>query len=67
MTVADDVLKFVSLRPGRAEAEIADALFGRKGYQQRVNGVCRLLVAEKKLERRGHGGSGDPYRYHRRA
>ena len=66
MTIGDDILKFVELRPGRTEAEIAAAVIGRKGYQQRVNGDCRLLVDRGLIERRGQGGPGDPYRYYLR-
>lgn len=65
MTVRDDILDEVRRKSGRTEAELAALLFGRRnGYQQRVNSTCRLLVAERELERRGKGGPGDPYTYH---
>jgi hypothetical protein len=66
MTVADDILLLVTTRPGLTEAQIAERLFGRKGYQQRVNSTCRRLVREYRIERRGSGGPGDPFTYQRR-
>ena len=50
--------------PGRTEVELADAIFGRHGYQQRVNGDCSLLVSRRQVERRGADGPADPYRYY---
>jgi hypothetical protein len=49
--------------PGRTEAELAEAIYGDKAYQQRVNGDCRLLVDRGVVERRGTGGPGDPFKY----
>lgn len=59
-----DVLQYlIEKGPGRTEAELAEAIFGKHGYQQRVNGDCNLLVNRGLVERRGHGGHADPYRY----
>lgn len=65
MTISDQVLELVARRSGMSEREIAEHLFGAKAAQQRVNGVCRLLVAEGRLQRHGRGGPGDPFTYSR--
>jgi hypothetical protein len=64
MTVIDDVVALISARPGLTECQIAESLFGRKGQQQRVNPVCRRLLREGRVERRGQGYSQDPFTYH---
>ena len=58
------VLKFlIEKGPGRTEAQLAEAIFGPSGYQQRVNQDCQLLVNRGEVERRGLGGPGQPYTY----
>ena len=65
MTTKSEVLLFlIEHGPGRTEAELANAIFGESGYQQRVNGDCNLLLSRGQVERRGDGGPADPYRYH---
>ena len=64
MSLADDVLELVSRKPGLTERELSLHLFGRGGVQQRVNPICRRLVSERRLERRGAGYSSDPFTYH---
>lgn len=66
MTVKQRVFDLIVARPDLTEAEIAERPFGGSGYQQRVNPVCRELVRELWVERRGSGGPGDPFRYRRR-
>ncbi len=66
MALADDILSLVARNPGLTEAEIAKHLFGRLGYQQRVNSTCRRLIRECRIERRGNGGPGHPFIYHRK-
>ena len=64
VTVSDQIMVLVRRKSGLTERELAEEIFGNaKGYQQRVNGDCRLLVAQGKLERHGDGGAGDPYTY----
>jgi predicted transcriptional regulator len=59
-----DVLEFLIQKgPGRTEMELAQAIHGDKAYQQRVNQDCNMLVNAGKVERRGGGGPGDPFRY----
>jgi len=60
-----DVLKFIIDRgPGRTERQLAEAIFGVSGYQQRVNQDCQLLLSTGAVERRGGGKSSDPYTYY---
>ena len=63
-TIADVLLFLIENGPGRTETELAEAIFGKAGYQQRVNGDCNLLLGRGRIERRGGGGPSDPYRYH---
>lgn len=63
-TIADVLLFLIEKRPGRTERELAQAIFGRNGYQQQVNGDCNLLLNRGLVERRGVGGPSDPYRYY---
>ncbi len=62
LTIADVLVFLIANGPGRTEAELAEAIFGNRGYQQRVNGDCNLLVSRGVIERRGSGGPADPYR-----
>lgn len=64
MTHASNVLKLVQWRPGLTELEISKHLFGKEGVQQKVNYICRRLVKEQKIERRGTGYQSDPYTYY---
>lgn len=59
-----DVLEFlIEKGPGRTTAQLAEAIFGRSGYRKKVNSDCRRLVWGDRVERRGAGTNGDPYRY----
>lgn len=62
-TIIDVVECLIQHGPGRTEAQLAEAIFGPDGYQQRVNQECHLLVNRGLVERRGTGGQSDPYRY----
>ena len=64
MALADHIDQLVSHRPGMAEPALAKSLFGRVGYQQRVNSTCRRVFREGHLERRGNGGPGHPFTYY---
>lgn len=60
-----DVLEYLIMEgPGRTEAELAEAIFGKAGYHHRVSEDCYRLTVGKKVERRGAGGYGDPFRYY---
>jgi LysR family transcriptional regulator, hca operon transcriptional activator len=62
----DDIEKLICRTPGLTAAALAHALFGEDGYNQRVNTECRTLVYSRRVERRGHGGPGDPFKYYPR-
>ena len=65
MLIQKDVIEFlISKCSGRTEIEIAEAIFGDGAYQQSVNQDCRMLLNEKKVERRGSGGQSDPFKYY---
>ena len=64
MALADDIALLVSCRPGLTELALAKSLFGRMGYQQRVNSTCRHLFREGRVERHGTGGPGHPFTYY---
>jgi len=61
----DVLLHLVENGPGRTETELAQAIFGHKGYRQQVNPDCvRLARSGGEVERRGSGGHADPHRYY---
>lgn len=62
MALIDDLEAIIAKRPGLTEAELAEAVYGPRAYQQRVNPTCRRLIKLGKVERTGCGYS-DPYRY----
>jgi hypothetical protein len=64
MGLADDIDLLVSRRPGLTELALAKSLFGRMGYQQRVNSTCRHLFREGRVELHGTGGPGHPFTYY---
>lgn len=59
-----ELLDLIRKREGLTERELAKAIFGPDGYQQQVNQVCRSLCSQGLVERRGAGGTRDPYRYY---
>jgi predicted transcriptional regulator len=60
-----EVIEFlIEKGPGRTERELAEAIHGSASYQQQVNQDCQRLATSGKVERRGHGGTADPYRYY---
>ena len=62
-TISDVLLFLIKNGPGRNETELAEAIFGKGGYQKRVNSDCNLLLIQGKVERQGAGGQLDPYRH----
>jgi hypothetical protein len=63
MTVHDRVIEQMRRGPHRTALQLAEAVFGDAGYQQRVNGACLWLLRHGQAERVGRGGPADPYRY----
>jgi hypothetical protein len=65
ITLADDIVNEVRKRPGQTALEITVNIFGRRHpHKQRVNEQCLRLVEAGRLERRGKGGSVDPFTYY---
>lgn len=58
------LLDLIGKREGLTERALARAIFGRDGYQQQVNQICRRLCSQGLVARRGEGGTRDPYRYY---
>ena len=58
------LIDLIETRGGLTERELAKALFGPDGRQQNVNSTCRRLLSQGLVERRGRGGTREPYRYH---
>jgi hypothetical protein len=63
MTVTYEVEALIARSPGLTEAEIATALFGDAGTQQRISKACASLIKSRRIERSGKGGRTDPFRY----
>jgi hypothetical protein len=63
ITTIHRVEKVILHFPGLTERQIAKEVFGAFGQQQRVNPICRKLVREGKVERRGNGYATDPFTY----
>jgi len=63
-TVQERIKERIMERQGLTEAELAHAIFGMDGYQQRVNSTCRRMIARGEIERHGDGGPADPFTYH---
>jgi len=64
LVLIDVILFLVESCPGRTQAQLADAIFGRKAYQQRANpdadGDAALYQTDKRLQQktgksRAHG------------
>jgi hypothetical protein len=59
----DDVERTIRQSPGLTATEIAQAMFGESGYQERINSACHLLMKQGRIERNGKGGPGHPFTY----
>jgi hypothetical protein len=62
MLVQIDVIEFHK-GPNRTALELSRAIHGNEGYQQLVHQDCERLVNSGRVERRGTGVPGDPFRY----
>jgi hypothetical protein len=65
MGLANDLERLIARMPGLTEAQLAKMIYGKDGYQQKVNSACRQLVHAGRVERRGKGYALDPFTYHR--
>lgn len=61
----DDVERVIREKPGLTAAQISRVLFGPNGYAEQVNHSCLALTRLGRIERRGHGGPGNPFTYYR--
>ncbi len=65
MTTLGEVLLFlIEKGPGRTEAQLAEAIYGRQGRQPYINQDCRSLLSVGKIRRQGEGGPWDPHTYY---
>ena len=62
--LVDKLLDVIIKHPGLTARELSEKIHGADGYQQRVNEDCRLLLNRRLVQRRGAGGTSDPYRYY---
>jgi hypothetical protein len=61
--LVDELEGLICKTPGLTATELACGLFGPHSYGGRVSAECRMLAHVGRIERRGSGGPGDPYRY----
>jgi hypothetical protein len=64
--VIDDVELLIRATPGMTASQIATTLFGENGYGERAGMYCLYLWRFGRIERRGKGGPGNPFRYYSR-
>jgi len=57
-------MDIIARHPGLTERELSEKVYGPGGYQQQVNGDCRLLLNRGLVKRHGAGGVSDPFRYY---
>jgi hypothetical protein len=60
----DNIEKVVREKPGLRATQIARVLYGPYGYGEQVRTGCLTLLRQGRIERRGRGGSGDPFTYY---
>jgi hypothetical protein len=62
--LADEIEKLVRSTPGITDMDLARALHERAGGRPRIVSICRRLVAEGRIERRGRGGWQQPFKFY---
>ena len=63
VTVADAIETLISRQPGLTAAQISQLLFANECECERVDLMCRRLIAEGRLKRCGAGTIADPFAY----
>ncbi|MEE4350964.1 MAG: hypothetical protein V2J26_12115 [Pacificimonas sp.] len=64
MTLKTRLAERVHASPGLTARELAQDLTGDESYANRVGALCRELIEQGKIERRGKGRAADPFRYY---
>lgn len=63
MSLRARICQEICTRPGITQLEIARSIYGSTAYQNLVANVCRQLVREGYVSRRGIGGRHDPFTF----
>ena len=63
MTLRARICDVIHSRPGLTELELARVIYGPFAYQELVRAVCRQLLEDGYIVRRGRGGRHDPFTY----
>jgi hypothetical protein len=60
----DEIEKTIRANPGPKATQIAKVMYGPTGYGEQVHMGCLALLRAGQIERRGRGGSADPFTYY---
>jgi hypothetical protein len=63
VTMADAIETLIARRPGVTAAQISQMLFANKSESERVDLMCRRLIAEGRIKRCGDGTIASPFAY----
>jgi hypothetical protein len=63
VSVAEAIETLVARQPGLTAAQISQSLFANECECERVDLMCRRLIAEGRLKRCGAGTIADPFAY----
>ena len=61
--MADAIETLIARRPGLTAAQISQMLFANESESERVDLMCRRLIAEGRVRRSGAGTGADPFAY----
>jgi hypothetical protein len=62
-TMADAIESLIARRPGLTAAQISEMLFANGCETERIDLICRRMIAEGRLHRSGAGTIGSPFAY----
>ena len=60
----DTIESTIRNNPGLTARQIEMLLYGDKGHGELVHGYCRVLLRLGRIERRGAGHPGDPFKHY---
>jgi hypothetical protein len=63
VTMADAIESLIARRPGLTAAQISQMLFAKGCESERIDMICRRMIAEGRLHRSGAGTIGSPFSY----